>query len=165
MISPPSDQKRYASIIHDEAVRLTRLLDDLLDLGALESGSVRMKTTSVSLREAMDRAITASGVLQDTSFSVERNPAHEAHLVSADSDRLVQVFINLISNARKYCTGAAPRLTIAVAVRAGRVDVDFVDNGRGVPARSQTLIVRKIFARVPTGDKAGGAGSGPGHLS
>ncbi len=155
----PDDQKRYASIIHDEAVRLTRLLDDLLDLGALESGSVRMKTTSVSLREAMDRAITASGVLQDTSFSVERNPAHEAHLVSADSDRLVQVFINLISNARKYCTGAAPRLTIAVAVRAGRVDVDFVDNGRGVPARSQTLIFEK-FSRLTDGRKAGGAGLG-----
>ncbi|MGL5012010.1 MAG: sensor histidine kinase, partial [Paracoccaceae bacterium] len=76
-----------------------------------------------------------------------------------DTDRLVQVFINLISNARKYCDAAEPVLRIAVRSRAGRVQVDFIDNGTGIPKEAQGLIFEK-FARLTDQSRAGGAGLG-----
>ncbi len=76
-----------------------------------------------------------------------------------DPDRLTQVFINLISNARKYCQAEHPELRIAVRQRGGRVMVDVIDNGHGIPQEAQALIFEK-FARLSDETRAGGAGLG-----
>ena len=106
-------RKRFAGIIHEESNRLTRLLDDLLDLGVLESGQVQLNMGQGSLADVLDRAVVASGA--DTGrLEITRKPANEAVIVQTDLDRLAQVFINLISNAAKYCTSEAPHLRINV---------------------------------------------------
>ncbi|MDE3122436.1 MAG: sodium:solute symporter [Paracoccaceae bacterium] len=147
---------RYAGIIHAETIRLTRLLDDLLDLSVLENGQVKLQSASVSLRDLIDRALAAAGT---GALEIERDPAAEAVIVATDPDRLAQVFINLVTNARKYCDAARPRLRIAVRPRAGQVDVDFIDNGSGIPKSAQALIFEK-FARLTDQSHAGGAGLG-----
>jgi len=68
----PEDREQYAGIIHDEAQRLTRLLDDLLDLAVLENGQVNLHEQSGSLGDLLDRAIRAVG-LQKGEFQVVRN--------------------------------------------------------------------------------------------
>jgi signal transduction histidine kinase len=147
-------------IIQDEAIRLTRLLDDLLDLSVLENGSVQLTLKTKLLSEMLDQALAMSGVGTDArAFEVLRNPAAEQIYVQTDPDRLVQVFINLISNARKYCDADAPQLRIQVRQRSGRVQVDFVDNGKGIPKEAQSLIFEK-FARLSDQARAGGAGLG-----
>jgi signal transduction histidine kinase len=90
---------------------------------------------------------------------VIRDLAAENLFVRTDPDRLVQVLINLVSNARKYCAAEEPELRITVRQRRGRVTVDFVDNGTGIPEDKQSLIFEK-FARLSDGSKAGGAGLG-----
>ena len=150
----------YATIIHDEAIRLTRLLDDLLDLSVLESGTVQLNLTMANLREMIDRALTAAAHTRpERVFVIHRDPVSEEIFLRTDGDRLTQVFINLISNARKYCDADAPELRIAVRQRAGRVTVDFIDNGSGIPAGKQGLIFEK-FARLTDTTRAGGAGLG-----
>jgi signal transduction histidine kinase len=72
---------------------------------------------------------------------------------------LVQVFINLISNARKYCDADPGVLRIAVRQKGGRITVDFIDNGKGIPKESQRIIFEK-FARLTDQMRAGGAGLG-----
>ena len=54
------DSRRYATIIHDEALRLTRLLDDLLDLSVLENGQVSLNMGDASLRTVLDRAVSTT---------------------------------------------------------------------------------------------------------
>jgi signal transduction histidine kinase len=76
-----------------------------------------------------------------------------------DADRLVQVFINLISNARKYCDATSPELKFVVRQRGGRVMIDIIDNGSGIPRASQAIIFEK-FARLTDQTRAGGAGLG-----
>jgi hypothetical protein len=76
-----------------------------------------------------------------------------------DADRLAQVFINLISNAQKYCDAEQPELRIDVRHGASEVEVAFTDNGRGIPARQRALIFEK-FARLDTARGAPGAGLG-----
>jgi len=157
---PPTMVRRHATIIHDEAIRLTRLLDDLLNLSVLENAGMQLTLGLVSLQDMIDRALVAAAQTRpERSFAVYRDPASEALYVTTDADRLTQVFINLISNARKYCAAPEPELRIAVRQRGGRVMVDVVDNGRGIPEDSQALIFEK-FARLTDETRAGGAGLG-----
>ncbi len=151
-------RKKFAGIIHDETNRLTRLLDDLLGLGVLESGQVQLNVATGLLVDVLDRAVMASGV-HDHDLVISRRAANEAVSVNTDLERLSQVFINLISNAAKYCAADAPELRIIVRHLNGQTVVDFCDNGAGVPDESQSLIFEK-FSRLEDAGKAGGAGLG-----
>lgn len=153
----PEEQNKYASVIHDEAVRLTRLLDDLLDLSVLENGQVVLHVQTGSLADLLDRAERAAGV-QGGALRVVRDRAAEAVELTTDLDRLAQVFINLIANARKYCDGQPPVLTIRTGTLDGQLVIDFTDNGSGIPPAQQAVIFEK-FSRIGQ-TKAGGAGLG-----
>ncbi|SER56894.1 Na+/proline symporter [Tranquillimonas rosea] len=157
-VEEPEARSRYAGIIHDEALRLTRLLDDLLDLSVLENGQVTLNEQDVMLSQVIDRAVTATGSRAD-GLRIRRNPADEQVPLRTDPDRLAQVFINLIANARKYCDAAEPELGIAVRRGGVAVSVDFVDNGAGIPRDAQAVIFEK-FSRLGDTSAAGGAGLG-----
>jgi len=154
----PEEKTRYATIINNEALRLTRLLDDLLDLSVLESGQVSLDIRSGMLRDVLDHSVSSALSGSDRPLAVRRGTAQEAAPLLCDLDRLAQVFINLISNAQKYCDAPHPELTISVHQGGGKLVVDFIDNGSGIPADAQSMVFEK-FARVSS-DKAGGAGLG-----
>ncbi len=157
---PDDVRTRYAGIIHEEAIRLTRLLDDLLDLSVLEHGQVQLQESTVVLRDLIDRAILASAsTAPERVFVIERDQSREAVAVTTDAGRLTQVLINLLSNARKYCDAAEPRIRIEVRVAGERAELDVIDNGSGIPKQSQALIFEK-FARLTDTTRAGGAGLG-----
>lgn len=154
----PGEQRRYAGIIHDETLRLTRLLNDLLDLSVLENGQVSLNMSAGALPDVLDHAVAAALAGSDRPLRVRRSPEAESFRLSSDLDRLAQVFINLIANAQKYCDAQEPELTISASVSGGRLHVDFTDNGSGVPAEYRQMIFEK-FARVRP-ERAGGAGLG-----
>ncbi|MEQ5872617.1 sodium:solute symporter [Sagittula sp. NFXS13] len=153
-----ADRNRYASIIHDEAIRLTRLLDDLLDLSVLENGQVNLNLSQGRLVDVLDRAVAAALADEGGHMRVHRRHKDEQIRLFTDLERLSQVFINLIANARKYCDAAQPELTIAADTQDGWLKLDFIDNGSGVGPEARDLIFEK-FARV-SDQKAGGAGLG-----
>jgi signal transduction histidine kinase len=154
------DRRRYSQIIHDEAIRLTRLLDDLLDLSVLENGQVVLNESEDVLETILDRAVSATEQRQEgAALVIERDRTAEKVELFTDSDRLTQVFINLISNAQKYCGAEAPRLRIVVRDIAGRRVVDLIDNGSGIPREAQRVIFEK-FSRGDDHRSAGGAGLG-----
>jgi hypothetical protein len=154
------DEKiKYSSIIHDEALRLTRLLDDLLDLSVLESGRVNLNLQSGSLKGILDHAVSSALTGAGTSkVQVVRDSQQEEVMLNTDLDRLSQVFINLIGNAQKYCDASVPKLRIEVGRGTGALVVDFIDNGSGIPKAEQAVIFEK-FSR--TGEqRVKGAGLG-----
>jgi len=156
----PEELKKYAGIIQEEAIRLTRLLDDLLDLSVLENGQVQLHLQDGVLRQLIDNAIVSSNsIAPERRFTIDRDLPREMVTVYTDTGRLSQVFINILSNARKYCDAAQPRLEIRVHESADSVAVDFTDNGSGIPKKSQALIFEK-FARLTDQMQAGGAGLG-----
>ncbi|WP_371168617.1 ATP-binding protein [Aliiroseovarius sp. 2305UL8-7] len=159
-VQDPNAANRHASIIHDEAVRLTRLLDDLLDLSVLENGQVQLNPQREALAAVLDRAVGATrSVIDAEDLRIYREPADEDIFVNTDTDRLAQVFINLIANAAKYCDAPHKRLYIKVGKRKGAVHIDFVDNGSGIPTDSQAMVFEK-FSRLSDHAAAGGAGLG-----
>ena len=157
-VTSDAEHEKYASIIYDEAVRLTRLLDDLLDLSVLENGQVELRDQTGQLSDLLDRAVRAAG-LHEGALQITRDRASEDVTLATDIDRLGQVFINLIANAQKYCDANAPHLTIKVSKDRKDYVVDFIDNGSGIAPENQELIFEK-FSRVADGAKAGGAGLG-----
>jgi Na+/proline symporter/signal transduction histidine kinase len=153
-----TDKARYAGIIHSETLRLTRLLDDLLDLAVLEAGRVSLNLSQKSLSEVIESAVSSAGITSDTDLVVTQKGSGRDIALTTDVDRLSQVFINVISNARKYCTADIPTLLIKAFEENGRVTVDFIDNGSGIAADMRSVIFEK-FSRVGE-TQAGGAGLG-----
>lgn len=152
---------RYSGIINEESIRLTRLLDDLLDLSVLENGQVVLNTQTASLGNLLDRAVASAGlaVPREGGLRVRRDTSREAVLLRTDTDRLSQVFINLISNAQKYCRADAPELRILVRHSGDQLELDFIDNGAGIEPDDASVIFEK-FTRLSDQASAGSAGLG-----
>ena len=156
---PPEDRARYAGIIHDEGERLTRLLDDLLEMSVLESGRIIVEREPAILRDVIERAVRASRPPGGGVLRIERDLDAEDIPIVTDAGRLAQVFINLITNASKYCDAADPELRISARTDGVRVEIDFVDNGRGIGPSDRAVIFEK-FSRLSDSTSAGGAGLG-----
>ena len=137
---------------------MTRLLDDLLDLSVLANGQVTLQDQNGNLRDLIDRAVDVAGGDGD-GMRILRDRSGENFVLHTDLDRLGQVFINLITNARKYCDAKSPMLKIKVGLVAGQHVVDFIDSGTGIQVGNQQMIFEK-FSRVADQSKAGGAGLG-----
>ncbi|UOA27776.1 ATP-binding protein [Pseudosulfitobacter sp. DSM 107133] len=153
-----AEKTKYASIIHVEAIRLTRLLDDLLDLSVLENGQVSLNSATGPLEAVLDQAVVTAQASGDGRLQIVRLRAAADTVLTTDMDRLGQVFINLITNAQKYCRADAPQLEISVRADADVLSVSFRDNGTPIPDAARALIFEK-FARVADGD---GSGAGLG---
>jgi len=155
-----AELRRYAAIIQDESVRLTRLLDDLLDLSFLENGQVTLHREQGRLADLVDGAVAmATSSAGGRRLTVRRDDSLEGIALLTDCDRLRQVFINLIGNARKYCDAPRPELHVEARRVGPMVEVDFTDNGAGIPEEDRSLIFEK-FARLTDQSAAGSAGLG-----
>ena len=152
------DKTKYASIIHVEAIRLTRLLDDLLDLSVLENGQVSLNPSSGLLFDVIDHAITTTQAGATRGIEIDKRGVDHSIILHTDLDRLAQVFINLISNAQKYCKSKTPKLLIETVVEDDTVIILFTDNGIAIPVDTRALIFEK-FARINDQD---GSGAGLG---
>jgi len=154
------DAKRFLGIIQDESVRLTRLLDEILDLSHLESGRGQLPLEPVLLQEAMEKSLNATGaLLEEAGIAVENTLPDSPIMVMANFDRLAQVFINLISNTVKYGRGQPPKLTISATVFEGFATITMADNGPGIASAHRKKVFEK-FTRLSEANLAGSAGLG-----
>ncbi len=156
----PDDRARFISIIHEESLRLTRLLDEILDISRLESGNLDLPTSHVDAVEVTSSVIDSfTGLIRDRRIDVAFSPPETAHEVLAAPDRLRQVLINLLSNAMKYNTAAEARIDIRIGRTGGRVTIDIIDNGGGVTREEAETVFQK-FIRGTRAGRDQGAGLG-----
>lgn len=156
-----SQRQRFVSTIHQESLRLTKLLDEILDLSALERGERNWQNIPVDAEAALDRAVAVcDALLRQKGMRVEFGARARATMVEGDGDRLCQVFINLISNAIKYNNAADPVVKITSAVRGGHFVVEVSDNGPGISKSNRKMIFEKFWRGVEGAGDQGGAGLG-----
>jgi Na+/proline symporter len=155
-------RRRFVSTIHQESLRLTKLLDEILDLSALERGERPWDNVRVDAEAALDRAIEVCAPLaQRRNMQIVIGPRAVSATVEGDADRLCQVLINLIVNAIKYNDAEKP----IVELRSKLVDQNFIveiaDNGPGIAAQDADTIF-DMFTRGEQGrtDATPGAGLG-----
>lgn len=157
-----AERARFSSIIHGESIRLTRLLDDILDLSFLENGRIRLDVTTGPLGDIIDRAMAATeSLLQERGVIVERAPDAERLIVTTDGDRLSQVFINLITNAARHGGGpdARPHIFIRCVATGDGAQVEISDDGPGISPENVDLIFEK-FSKFGPDAASGSAGLG-----
>ena len=154
------DRRRFARIIHDESIRLTGLLDEILDLGQLEAGRADMRVKDIDAGRVIASAIaTLTPIAESRGVRIMTEIDPERLIVRADPDRLLQVLINLLSNAIKYNVAEGPEVLIRLGGHPGNAVIDILDNGGGV-LRADAV---GIFDKFTRGSNTGGAqGAGLG---
>jgi signal transduction histidine kinase len=158
----PAERARFISTIHAESLRLTRLLDEILDLSALERGERGWENVPFEPEPVLDRAIEVCCALaMQRSMRVFSGRGSAGALVAGEPDRLSQVVINLISNAIKYNDAPRPVVEIRSRTEDGRYVVEVADNGPGIPKADRRRIFEK-FARGQHGVSEGQPGAGLG---
>ncbi|MET3925427.1 sensor histidine kinase [Devosia sp. 2618] len=156
---PDGQRRHFVSTIHQESLRLTKLLDEILDLSALERGERSWENLPVDPEAALDRALTVcEALLRQRGVVLRRGQRAAPSIVEGDADRLCQVFINVISNAIKYNDSDTPVLAVTSSIRAGKYIVEIADNGPGIARQERKL----IFEKFSRGQRAVGDQSGAG---
>jgi signal transduction histidine kinase len=154
------ERERFLGIINAESRRLTRLLDELLDMNRLEAGTSDMHLEPLDLAECVTGAVeTMSGVTQDAGMAIRVEIGPEAMPIAGNADRVRQILINLISNAAKYNNAGSPRVDMRARQSGDRILLDIIDNGGGITRREATTVFEK-FARGDRSDRSQGAGLG-----
>ncbi len=141
----PAERSRFLAIIIKESERLTRLINQVLDLAKLDSGGAEWHVAELDLKEVIDEAIDATSQLfREKSVSLDTHFDGEAPLIRADRDRLIQVIINLLSNAVKFVEPHTGRVVVGLARTADALQVSVADNGPGIAAEDQQTIFEKF---------------------
>ncbi|HQZ45179.1 MAG TPA: ATP-binding protein [Usitatibacteraceae bacterium] len=157
-----AERQRFLGLVIKESERLTRLINQVLDLAKIESGLAEWRTEELDMREIVLEALDAtSAIFKSRGVRVETMLSHTAPTVMADRDRLMQVLLNLLSNAAKFCTPGSGRVDVRLAARDGGVRIEVADNGVGISPEYQALIFEKFRQVGDTmTDKPSGTGLG-----
>jgi signal transduction histidine kinase len=140
-----AERQKFLGIVIQESERLTRLINQVLDLAKLESGRAEWRVSRVDLEAVIDESIAATGQLfRSRDVALEARLAPGVPPVRADRDRLLQVLINLLSNAAKFAPSEKGRVVVVLAAADGLVRVSVADNGPGVRDEDQKMIFEKF---------------------
>jgi signal transduction histidine kinase len=136
---------QFLGTVIKESERLTRLINQVLDLSKIESGNAEWHTSELDMREVVDDAAAAvSQMFKENAVELEVHLPQDLPSIVADRDRLMQVMLNLLSNAAKFCKRPGGRVNIALARQDGFLRVDVTDNGIGISDSDKEVIFEKF---------------------
>jgi signal transduction histidine kinase len=139
--------RKYLKIIQEETLRLSRLLDEILDVSHLDSGQFALRLADVDGARILEHAVeTSRGMAAAAGVVIDFGPCVASAPILADGDRLAQIFMNVLSNAIKYNTSESPTVTVSSRIDGGTYYAYVDDNGPGIPPEDRERIFAK-FAR------------------
>jgi signal transduction histidine kinase len=144
-----------------ETERLSRLVNQVLDLAKIESGHADWRAERLALQEAIEQAVASTDQLvaeREVRVSLDLWP--EPALVWADRDRLVQVMLNLLSNAVKFAPPEDGQVEVRLTPSPPFWRVCVTDNGCGIPEDDLELVFEKFHQAMRGGEKPPGTGLG-----
>jgi PAS domain S-box-containing protein len=160
LLDPQSAKgKRLLTIAVDSTDRLMRLVNDILDVERIESGTVKMVKAVWMVSELMEKAVDVIQPLADQA-GIHLSVSNLGGQVWVDADRLIQTFTNLLSNAIKF---SPPGSTVwfTSTKQGGRMLFQVRDRGRGIPPEKLGLIFER-FQQVDASDSRNNEGTGLG---
>lgn len=153
------ERSRFIAILHREAVRLSELVENVLQFARLDQRKEQLTFASVDLRqESEDAAVSLAPIVADLGAAIV-NAVPPGTQVWADRGAVRRIILNLLDNALKYGP-AGQTISIGAAAEAGRVRLRVDDQGPGVPAGARETIFR-AFERHGVGPSSP-TGSGIG---
>lgn len=160
--------KKYFEVIEISGKRLLKLVNNILDLSAIESGMINLQYEDCNLEQCVNNCIKeVESLLEKKSLSVVFEKDEGDFSLSCDQTRIVQVIINLLSNAIKF---SPDNSTIEIHLShdtlysdkqtIGALRLSVCDSGVGIPAGEENTIFDKFVQSSHTKTKAGGTGLG-----
>src|SRR4030095_807458 len=136
---------KFLGIIIKEAELLTRWINQVLDLAKIESGNAEWHPGEIDIRELIEDARTdVSQLFDERGVMLQLDVSTDVSFIVADRDRLMQVMLNLLSNAAKFCEGSGGRVNVTVSRQGEFLRVDVSDNGIGISEADQEVIFDKF---------------------
>jgi two-component system, OmpR family, sensor kinase len=148
-VASPAAAQRAGQIIYDEAGRLHRMVEELLDLAKIEAGRMKMRHSDVQLHSILNAVVERlSGKASEKDLTIESDVPTLPPILG-DGDRLVQVYTNLIDNAIKH-TPEGGSITVWAREQKGGILVQISDTGEGIPE----MDLPRVFDRFYQVDKS-----------
>lgn len=157
----PAAAKTLLDIANNNCERLVRMINDILDIEKIESGNMRFNTVTQRILPLAKQAIGATQAYA-AQFQVkfELQPDAEDAYVAVDADRIMQVIVNLLSNAAKYSPPGAS-VEVQLAHQSGFLRLSVIDHGEGIDDHFRASIFQK-FSQADSSDTRQKGGSGLG---
>ncbi len=139
------ERQKYLDIMVKEAERLTRLINEVLDLAKIESGRADWHMEYIDIAAVLEESVAATSqlFLENAVAVVKMIPTFPIR-VFADRDRIMQVVINLLSNAAKFSPRDTGRVTVRLYFKGREIRVEVADNGPGIHPDEQQKIFEKF---------------------
>jgi len=142
---PAEQRQEFLGIVVGETERLSRLVNQVLDMAKIESGHAEWHNSDVDLRMLLTQAVhTTEAMFRERGASLSLQMPQTVPTLRADADRLMQVLLNLLSNAAKFVPAGDGRVELRLDADAAGVTVSVSDNGPGVPVGQRALIFEKF---------------------
>jgi len=140
-----AQRQHFLGIVVAETERLSRLVNQVLDMAKIESGHAEWHTADVDLRALVLKAIeTTHEVFRERGAEVTLDAPPAVATLRADPDRLTQVLLNLLSNAAKFVPRGSGRIHVRMRSDDRGITVEVRDNGPGVPVAEHALVFEKF---------------------
>jgi signal transduction histidine kinase len=162
---PDTDKKEqgnFLEIMINEIMRLSRLINQVLDFQKIESGRMDWQIKPLDLTKIVQNAVDATRQLvNDKQLLMTVDLPDTVPTITGDQDQLIQAMVNLISNAVKFCKPEKGHIHIMLAYQNGRLLLSVEDNGIGISEENQQIIFQQ-FQQVTTPGRGRPQGSGLG---
>jgi two-component system, OmpR family, phosphate regulon sensor histidine kinase PhoR len=157
----PETRERFLSVVHDEARRMQRVVEDLISLSRIEAEKFTAPTEAVAVEPLIDHALDSARRMADERGSaLVRDVADDLPQVAADRSQILQLLDNLITNALRYGEPGTP-VTVTAGAEGAMVHLSVADEGEGI-APEHVARVTERFYRVDTSRSRSLGGTGLG---
>jgi two-component system phosphate regulon sensor histidine kinase PhoR len=157
----PETSQRFLSIVHDEALRMQRIVEDLISLSRIEAERFVHPTQSVALAPLIEQAL--AGVRRDADARDSElvcRIASDVPPIAADRGQILQLLDNLLTNALRYGEPGTP-LILSAEAEEGMVHLAITDRGEGIPPEHLARVTERFY-RVDTSRSRSIGGTGLG---
>ncbi|MEL7117934.1 MAG: sensor histidine kinase [Bacteroidota bacterium] len=142
---PDNKKNEFLSIIVKESDRITRLINQVLDLEKAQNPNNKEKYKKLNFVDLVEQAYhSLSGYMQKREIAHHFESKMERALVLGDKDKIIQIVINLLSNAIKFCNANAGKIDIIIDQQGKYVRLQVQDNGKGIAPKEKEKIFQKF---------------------
>ncbi|MEZ5537803.1 MAG: sensor histidine kinase [Thiolinea sp.] len=155
-------RQQFLGIMVTETERLSRLVNQVLDMARIEAGHAEWHNSDVDMLEVISQAVNSiQATYREKGAALVVDAPAQVGTIRADVDRLVQVVLNLLSNAVKYVPDEGGKVIVRLQDEADGITVEVTDNGPGIDPQRQAVVFEK-FRRVEDEDNDPGRQHKPG---